>query len=117
MSSRYSDPHPAMVTSQLLQLALPLVASVTGVASTGPGPNQIKNLVTFGDSYTDVVGGYVLIDKTLSSFSRSPSEAQEVRTKPHAAIYGISYSVPATVFADAKNQLSFIMKLVGKFGI
>ena len=23
--------------------------------STGPRPNQIKNLVTFGDSYTDVV--------------------------------------------------------------
>lgn len=34
--------------SVLLGLALTVVAK-------GPLPNQIKNLVTFGDSYTDIV--------------------------------------------------------------
>lgn len=40
--------------------ALALLASLCGVSAsllptTGPRPGQIKNLVTFGDSYTDVV--------------------------------------------------------------
>lgn len=32
-----------------------LMAGGALAASVGPSPGQIKNLVTFGDSYTDVV--------------------------------------------------------------
>ena len=35
--------------------ALVFLASVRSAYSAGPYPGQIKNLVTFGDSYTDIV--------------------------------------------------------------
>ncbi|KAJ3544440.1 hypothetical protein NM688_g5745 [Phlebia brevispora] len=34
--------------------SLAILSSSFGVTATGPSPQQIKNLVTFGDSYTDV---------------------------------------------------------------
>ncbi|KAI0047891.1 carbohydrate esterase family 16 protein [Auriscalpium vulgare] len=39
----------------LLQTLALLAAAVPSLAAHGPVPGQIKNLVTFGDSYTDVV--------------------------------------------------------------
>lgn len=43
--------HLEMVNAGIL---VPLLYAVAAAAA-GPSPNQIKNLVTFGDSYTDVV--------------------------------------------------------------
>ncbi|PIL25384.1 hypothetical protein GSI_13274 [Ganoderma sinense ZZ0214-1] len=39
---------------QLLSIAVLAKATVLSAAAAGPDPEQIKNLVTFGDSYTDV---------------------------------------------------------------
>ena len=35
-------------------------------ASVGPAPGQIKNLVTFGDSYTDVVSLIIAVQYTCT---------------------------------------------------
>ena len=42
-----------------------LVAFVGAVAAVGPAPNQIKNLVTFGDSYTDIVSEQCENDQSI----------------------------------------------------
>ena len=57
-----------MVHRILTTLVLYGSAAFTALAA-GPLPGQIKNLVTFGDSYTDVVS--VLI-RTLRTFGSSP---------------------------------------------
>ena len=43
-----------------LNASLVVVLSALGVVAVGPSSKQIKNLVTFGDSYTDVVSLYSL---------------------------------------------------------
>lgn len=46
-----------LTSSSVVLLAFGLLSSAAlpGFPETGPRPGQIKNLVTFGDSYTDVV--------------------------------------------------------------
>ena len=52
---RINSPVCSMVHSVLVAtLLLPLSVASSALAS-GPAAGQIKNLVTFGDSYTDVV--------------------------------------------------------------
>lgn len=49
-----------MFASATLTASLALLGSLCRVTATGPLPTQIKNLVTFGDSYTDVVSSPVV---------------------------------------------------------
>ena len=42
-----------MVSSRVVQFATTLLAFVSPSIALGVAPGQIKNLVTFGDSYTD----------------------------------------------------------------
>ena len=45
-----------MVFQQCVRVAASLLLGFALTAQAkGPSPNQIKNLITFGDSYTDVV--------------------------------------------------------------
>ena len=46
---------PSIFIMVRITLSTLLVAFVGAVAAVGPAPDQIKNLVTFGDSYTDAV--------------------------------------------------------------
>lgn len=39
-----------------IALSTVLIAFIRAALAVGPDPDQIKNLVTFGDSYTDAVG-------------------------------------------------------------
>ena len=41
-----------------------LLATTSALAALGPAPGQIKNLVTFGDSYTDVVSPVIRYQTT-----------------------------------------------------
>ena len=43
------------MAGRLLTAALLLGSVVPSGLAAGPSPGQIKNLVTFGDSYTDIV--------------------------------------------------------------
>ena len=45
---------------QALATAVLATSLVSGAFAAGPAPGQIKNLVTFGDSYTDVVSGRIV---------------------------------------------------------
>lgn len=63
----------------LLQFAsFAVVASAARlVAALGPAPGSIKNLVTFGDSYTDVVSNehlYSSVNQTLTDSFRAGLE-------------------------------------------
>ena len=51
-------------------IALTLLGVLEEVAALGPRPDQIENLVTFGDSYTDVVRTIVPL---LGSFINTAS--------------------------------------------
>ena len=57
---------PIMLKSVALVVTFSLFGSSWGSTMVGPGPTQIKNLVTFGDSYTDVVSVYLtrIVDDT-----------------------------------------------------
>ena len=44
-----------MALNAVINLLLGLVFGAVPTLAAGPAPNQIKNLVTFGDSYTDIV--------------------------------------------------------------
>ena len=43
-----------MVFQLAISLALPFFILASGSSAVGPAPGQIKNLVTFGDSYSDI---------------------------------------------------------------
>ena len=49
-----------MLNLAALVVSLAVWSSSFAVAAVGPSPRQIKNLVTFGDSYTDVVSKDIL---------------------------------------------------------
>ena len=56
MESRsFIESTPSIFIMVRITFSTLLVAFVGAVAAVGPAPDQIKNLVTFGDSYTDAV--------------------------------------------------------------
>ena len=54
-SRSYIETTPSIFIMVRITFSTLLVAFVGAVAAVGPAPDQIKNLVTFGDSYTDAV--------------------------------------------------------------
>ncbi len=70
---------------QLLTTTVLVKIIALSVFATGPFPGQIKNLVTFGDSYTDVVSSHFLLSehcrhKHSPSFVASPSTRITIQT-------------------------------------
>ena len=54
-------------------IALVFLGVLEEVAALGPRPDQIKNLVTFGDSYTDVVRTIIPLLKPSIDAAKSRS--------------------------------------------
>ena len=55
-------------------LAIVVLAKIIAFSAfaAGPAPGQIKNLVTFGDSYTDVVSSHFVLSNPYQCYYYSP---------------------------------------------
>ena len=107
---------PSIFIMVRITLSTLLVAFVGAAAAVGPTPYQIKNLVTFGDSYTDAVrpthpSSYLSVFSTKLTIcitSQSQTGDGGIAWPTYAANYGNFTLFPfAKAGATCSNNLTF----------